>query len=124
MVFALTITECLYRPAITPDQPWASRRLVPAVLPGFILLAVWLVAWLAGQVRRLGFGGPPSALLAACCAAALMVPAVMTTFGLAANGMAFKRTYVGEVAAVNMMFGCAAGGRPACAAYPRPGCTA
>ena len=41
MIFAWTIVTTLYRPSITPDQPWASRRLVPAVLPGFILLAVW-----------------------------------------------------------------------------------
>jgi hypothetical protein len=113
MVFSWTITEFLYRPAITPDQPWASRRLVPAVLPGFILLAVWLAAWVTGRVRRLGFAGLPSAALAVCCAAALIVPTVMTTFGLGlkdtgpqglrlvADGMAFKRTYVGEVAAVN-----------------------
>jgi hypothetical protein len=113
MVFSWTITECLYRPAITPDQPWASRRLVPAVLPGFILLAVWFAAWVTGRIRRLGFAGLPSAALAVCCAAILIVPTVMTTFGLslkdtgpqglrlAADGMAFKRTYVGEVAAVN-----------------------
>ena len=39
LVFAWTITEFLYRPAITPHQPWASRRIVPAVLPGLILFA-------------------------------------------------------------------------------------
>ena len=50
VTFAWTIVTFLYQPAITPDQPWASRRLVPAVLPGFVLLAVWasarLVSWL------------------------------------------------------------------------------
>ena len=30
MSFAWTIVATLYRPGITPDQPWASRRLVPA----------------------------------------------------------------------------------------------
>ena len=47
MTFAWIIVTSLYRPAIVPDQPWASRRLVPAVLPGFIVLAVWGSGWLA-----------------------------------------------------------------------------
>ena len=46
LVFAWTIAEFLLRPAITPHQPWASRRMVPAVLPGLILFAIWLAAWL------------------------------------------------------------------------------
>ena len=40
MMFSWSIVVFLYRPGITPDQPWASRRLVPVVLPGFILFAV------------------------------------------------------------------------------------
>ena len=40
------------RPAIVPDQPWASRRLVPAVLPGLILLAIWAARWLIDWLRR------------------------------------------------------------------------
>jgi hypothetical protein len=125
LVFGWSITEFLYRPAITPHQPWASRRLVPAVLPGLILLATWLVAWLTRKTRALRFDGVPPFLgwvprtgVAACCCAALIVPAAMTTFGLGirdggsgrlrltADGLAFKRTYVGEIAAVNDM--CAA----------------
>jgi hypothetical protein len=118
MTFAWTIVTFLYRPAITPDQPWASRRLVAAVLPGFILLAVWASAWLAGWLREHGFAGVPSAGLAGCCAAALILPAAMTTFGLGvknggplglrptANGLAFKTTYAGELGAVDRL--CAA----------------
>ena len=46
MIFCLVHRRRSYTgPAITPDQPWASRRLVPAVLPGFILLAVWALSW-------------------------------------------------------------------------------
>ena len=108
----------LYRPAITPDQPWASRRLVAAVLPGFILLAIWASAWLAGWLRQHGFAGVPSAGFMVCCTAALILPAAITTFGLgikdggplglrpAADGLAFKTTYGGEVGAVDGM--CAA----------------
>jgi hypothetical protein len=34
----------LLRPGITPDHPWADRRLVVEVIPGVILLATWTVA--------------------------------------------------------------------------------
>jgi len=118
MVFAWITFTVLLRPAIFPSQPWASRRLVPGVLPGFILLAVWAVAWLVGWLHRNGYGRVIRGGLATVCAAALVLPAATTTFGLAvrnggplgvrlvARGLAFKTTYAGELAAVNRM--CAA----------------
>jgi hypothetical protein len=121
MVFAWAIVATLYQPSITPDQPWASRRLVPAVLPGFIVFAVWAGGWLSGWLRRTGTARVVRAGVMACCVAALVLPAVITTFGLrvasggpvgirlTANGLADKRTYTGEIAAVDRM----------CAAIPR-----
>jgi hypothetical protein len=121
MVFAWVTVTCLYRPAITPDHPWASRRLVPGVLPGFILLAVWAASWLVDRLRQRGFGRFACGALATCCAVALTLPAATTTFGLAverggplglrlaANGLAFKPTYRGEISAVDRL----------CAAIPR-----
>jgi hypothetical protein len=121
MTFAWTIATTLYRPAITPDQPWASRRLVPAVLPGFVLLAVWASAWLVGRARQGGFDRVTTGALASFCAAALVLPAAMTTFGLGvtqggplgirptADGLGLQATYAGEIAAVDHM----------CAAIPR-----
>ncbi len=50
VTFAWAIVWFLLRPAITPHQPYASRRLVPAVLPGLVLLAIWLSAWLVRAV--------------------------------------------------------------------------
>jgi hypothetical protein len=125
MVFAWVIITTLYRPAIVPDQPWASRRLVPAVLPGFILLATWACAWLVGWVRRRGLPAVAGGALAAVLALAMAAPAAITTLGLlhedggpatsvtavasTSRGLAFHATYTGEIAAVDQM----------CAAIPR-----
>jgi hypothetical protein len=118
MVFGWIIVTVLYRPAIYPDQPWASRRLVPAVLPGLILLAVWGSSWLVSWVRQHGQHRVAGGALAAFCAALLLVPPAVTTFGLGirvggplgvravAHGLAVKRTYSGEITAVNRL--CAA----------------
>jgi hypothetical protein len=118
VAFAWAIVTFLYRPAITPDQPWGSRRLVPSVLPGFILLAVWATGWLVGRLRRMGTGPGLRGVLAACLVLLLLVPTAITTFGLkvrsggpvgvkvAAVGLAFKTSYQGEISAVNGM--CAA----------------
>jgi hypothetical protein len=115
--FAWIIVATLLRPGITPDQPWASRRLVPGVLPGFIVLALWATSWLAGWLREHGTGRPIRAAAVTVLGAALVLPATITTFGisyqdsphgarLTADGFAGKTTYAGEIAAVNGM--CAA----------------
>jgi hypothetical protein len=115
LVFSWAIVSTLYRPAITPDQPWASRRLVPAVLPGFILLAVWAVREALAWLRKRGVGATLQGALVGCCAVALVLPATITTFGLnlhasgpggvrlAANGEGLKTTYGGEIPAVQHM---------------------
>lgn len=121
MAFGWIIVTCLYRPAITPDHPWASRRLVPVVLPAFIVLAVWAAAWLVDQARQRGLRRVACGALASCCAIALLLPTATTSFGLrlqhggpvgirlAADGLAFKPTYRGQVKAVDQL----------CAAIPR-----
>jgi hypothetical protein len=115
LVFSWAIVATLYRPAITPDQPWASRRLVPAVLPGFILLAVWAVPEALAWLRRRGLGATLQGALVGCCAVALVLPATITTFGLnlhtggpggvrlTADGEGLKTTYSGEISAVHHM---------------------
>jgi hypothetical protein len=111
--FGWAITATLLRPEIIPDQPWASRRLVPAVLPGFILLAVWALAWLADRLR--GARRLPRGALIAVIGVALVLPAAQTSFGLGmrsggplgvrvvATGLAGQRTYQGEIGAVRHM---------------------
>ena len=121
LVFGWIIVTVLYRPAIVPHQPWASRRLVPGVLPGFILLSVWASGWLAGWLRQHGYDRVTRGSLVSVCVAALVLPAAVTTFGLGvrsggplgirpvADGLAFKATESGEIAAVHRM----------CVAIPR-----
>ncbi len=84
----------LYRPGITPDHPWADRRLVPVVLPTVVIAAVAAVAWAVGLARR----RLPATLLVAVAAvgvAAVTVPALLATAPFAG-----QRTERGEPAAV------------------------
>ena len=120
ITFAWSIVTVLYRPAITPDQPWASRRLVPVVLPGFILLAAWATSWLVSWLSEHSHPRVASVGSGLVLSAALVLPAVITTFGLGlgvrtggaagitftADGLAFKTTYADELAAVDRL--CAA----------------
>jgi len=102
--FAWIIVATLARPGITPDQPWASRRLVPGVLPGLLLLAVWAAAWLVAWLRQRGAAPLAGRAAAVLGAAALLVPAAVTTFGLSlsgADGLGTKTTYAGEISAVD-----------------------
>ena len=108
----------LWRPGTVPDQPWASRRLVPVVLPGLVLCAIWASAWLAGRAKERGAGTAAWSFVGACCVVALLVPTVVTTFGaglthsgkdgslrVVANGLALKRTGTGEMRAVRELCG-------------------
>jgi hypothetical protein len=111
LTFAWAIVWFLLRPAITPHQPYASRRLVPAVLPGLILLAVWLAAWLGRRSRVIHLVNVPDYLkraprvfVIACCAGAIFLPPMIGNFGLSlsgSDGLALQRSYVGEIAAVD-----------------------
>jgi hypothetical protein len=49
----------LYRPGITPDHPWADRRLVPVVLPTVVLLACAALVWLAARLPPVLSGPVP-----------------------------------------------------------------
>ena len=104
LVFGCATLEFLYQPGITPHQPYASRRLVPAVLPGMILLAVWLSSWLAQKSRVVHLVEVPDFLRRAprafvifCCAGAIFLPPAIANFG----GLAFTRTFAGEIPAMD-----------------------
>jgi hypothetical protein len=72
----------LWQPFTIPDQPWASRRLVPVVIPGLILLATWAGAWLTRRARERGAGTATAAVVGAFCVGAMLLPSVSTSFGL------------------------------------------
>jgi hypothetical protein len=105
----------LYVPGIAGDQPWASRRLVPEVMPAFVLLAIWAAARSSAWLRDQGYPGVPRNAAAAICGIAVVVPAAMTNWGLGistshgiaphANGLADKRTYLGELFAIQRLCG-------------------
>jgi len=107
----------LWQPYTVPDQPWASRQLVPVVLPGLIVLAVWVAAWMIGRAHARGARTGAVAVATACFVVAMAVPAAAITFGialgqpadpatrLALSGLAFRATGAGEVAAVEQLCG-------------------
>jgi hypothetical protein len=117
MIIGWGALTMLWRPGTVPDQPWASRRLVPVLLPGLIVAAVWVAAWLAVRARERGASTAAVAAAVACFVAALVVPSAMTTFGIAmkqsipggsaraTSGLAFQRTSAGELAAVRALCG-------------------
>jgi len=106
-----SVVTVLYRPAVAPDQPWASRRLVPFVLPGLILGGIWAAAWLKNQAAQLGRTRATAITIASCCAASMLIPTALATFdlsvtkarGVQAHGMAFRKIGPGEITAVSQL---------------------
>lgn len=112
------VASVLWRPGTVPDQPWASRRLVPVLLPGLILCAIWVSSWLAARARERGAGHGAVATAAACFVVALVLPTVLATFGFgltfapqagagrsATGGLALNRVGAGQAAAVSGICG-------------------
>lgn len=85
----------LARPAITPDHPWADRRLVPTVLPAFALLAVVGLSELLRLARARDLGRRGRVLLAGAGVTLLLGPALV-----ASASLALERTEVGQRAAL------------------------
>ncbi|WP_433223041.1 hypothetical protein [Microtetraspora malaysiensis] len=75
-----TTVTTLWRPAITPDHPFAARRLVPVVIPGLILLAVWGLRWGRDRLHRAGRG---TRLAMVAGVLLFVVPPAVTSIGTA-----------------------------------------
>ncbi|MEU8358953.1 glycosyltransferase family 39 protein [Nonomuraea sp. NPDC048882] len=91
-----TTVTTLLRPEITPDHPWAARRLVPIVIPGLILLATYGLARLHVLADR---HGP----LVRKWGAVLTVALVLVPPAVTSIGTAFTPVERGEAAAVEAM---------------------
>lgn len=113
MLLSWTVVTTLLRPAITPDHPWASRRLIVLVIPAFILFAVWFTAWLtrycarATAPDRRALAASLPAVVAAGASVAMVGPTVITS----AQGIMGYRQDVGTVAATEKL----------CASLPEDG---
>jgi len=114
MIIGWGTLAVLWDPATVPDQPSASRRLVPVVLPGLIVVGVWVSSRLKARAEELGAGQVTAGAVATCCVLALAIPAGFTTLGvgvtsvsqgrqLTSDGLAFHRTSGGEIGAVNAL---------------------
>jgi hypothetical protein len=80
LIIAWSVLAVLWDPAVVPWQPLASRRLVPVVLPGLVLFAVWASSRLTARAADLGASPAVAGLVAACCVLALAIPPLVTTF--------------------------------------------
>jgi hypothetical protein len=88
----------LVRPGITPDHPWADRRLLVA-LPFVVVLVCVAASWAAGRLERSGRRWGPAAV-AVLLVAGLGVPAVLATWPF--RGVGVER---GSLAAVERVCG-------------------
>ncbi|HET9079402.1 MAG TPA: hypothetical protein VFO01_02640 [Trebonia sp.] len=82
-----SVAAVLWDPSVVPWQPLGAHRLVPVVLPGLLLLAVWMSSRFTSWASPLGAARAIVVLGGACCVLALTIPPLVTTFnpGLAAK---------------------------------------
>jgi cytochrome bd-type quinol oxidase subunit 2 len=88
VIVAWSVVTVLWDPAVVPWQPMASHRLVPAVLPGFVLLGIWMSTWLMSRASIFGASRAARGAVGACCVLALAIPPLETTLnpGLVSPG--------------------------------------
>lgn len=133
VIICWSVVTVLWDPAVVPWQPLGSHRLVPVVLPGLLLFAVWVSSRLASRATLFGASRAAVTLVGICCVLALTIPPLVTTLnpGLAARpsvgryssaaakfvsrvrlgGAGASATYGGSVAAASSL--CAAIGQSA-----------
>jgi hypothetical protein len=123
-IVAWSAVTVLWDPSVVPWQPMASHRLVPVVLPGLVLFAVWMSSWLLSRASAFGASRAALAAVGACCVLALALPPLVTTLnpgtsdsGASSNastlmsrvrlrGVGASATYGGSLAAASAL--CAA----------------
>jgi hypothetical protein len=117
LMIGWSVVTVLWDPSVLPDQPAASRRLVPVVLPGLVLLAVWACSRLKLRAAALGAGRVTASAVGVCCVLALVIPAFVTSFDpgvvhnrpgavhdrLVFHGTAAMATGAGEISTVSRL---------------------
>jgi hypothetical protein len=103
LMIAWSVVTVLWDPDTAPWQPAAASVLVPVVLPGLVLLAVWASSWLAAYAATRGAGRAVAVAVGVCCALALALPAAVTTLNPGHSGrltgVGTAASYGGSVAA-------------------------
>jgi hypothetical protein len=79
LIIGWSVVTVLWDPFVVPWQPLASHRLVPVVLPGLLLLALWVSSRLTSRASLLGASRAAVAVVGACCVLALAIPPLVTT---------------------------------------------
>ena len=79
VVIGWSVVTVLWDPAVLPWQPWASHRLVPVVLPGLILLGLWMSSRLKARAIVLGAARWTVILVGVCCVLAMAIPPFVTS---------------------------------------------
>jgi hypothetical protein len=79
LIIGWSVATVLWDPAVVPWQPIASRRLVPVVLPGLLLLALWVSSRLTSRASVVGASRAAVTLVGVCCMLALTIPPLVTT---------------------------------------------
>lgn len=108
-VYMVSAAIQLWRPSITPDHPYADRRLVVVILPGMVLLAVWTAAaatravagWMHGRQKNTERRSLLTPVATATVAALVISAAFVVPAAAASAPVATDRTELGEVAASN-----------------------
>jgi len=79
LIIIWSVAATLWDPFVAPWQPWASHRLLPVVLPGLVLLGVWVASLLTARAAAFGATRLTVGVVGTCCALALVIPAAVTT---------------------------------------------
>ena len=79
LIIVWSVGTVLWDPEVAPWQPWASHRLVPVVLPGLVLLGVWVSSRLTLRAAVLGASRLTIVGVAFCCVLALTIPPLVTS---------------------------------------------
>jgi hypothetical protein len=139
LIIGWSVVTVLWDPAVVPWQPLASHRLVTVVIPGLLMLALWMSSRLTSHALMVGASRVAVMLVAACCLLALAIPPLVTTLnpGLAAQtsvarhspgasepasrvlrGVGASATYGGSVSAAAAL--CSSIGQPASVLFVDP----